>query len=289
MRSPRSNRVKDIARWLADELSPATPTASLEAAMLLQAVSSLTRTEQIAKDHLELTAAKIASLSDWLMRRQRGEPIAYILGSKEFYGREFAVDSRVLIPRPETEQIVELAKDYLKERRLPTSHVLDVGTGSGCIAITIALECLDSVVEAWDISTDALDVARRNAKTLGAAVNFSQMDALGVISWQKASSPAFELIVSNPPYIARDQAHLVEANVAAFEPSLALFSQRGLEFYETMAIHAGALLKPGGLLVCEIGFDQGASVAALFRSNGWCQVEVFKDLSGHDRVVRAGI
>ena len=289
MRSPASHRLKDMTRWLIDELSPATPTASLEAAMLLQAVTSLSRTEQIAKDHLELAEANIAILRGWLTRRQQGEPMAYILGSKEFYGREFVVDPRVLIPRPETEQIIDISKDYVKEFHLIAPQVLDIGTGSGCIAITIALECPGSIVEAWDISADALGVARHNARTLGASLMFSQLDALSEATWQYVPSPPFHLIVSNPPYIARHQAHLVEANVVQFEPSLALFSQHGLEFYETMAVRSGAFLKPGGQLVCEIGFDQGEAVANLFRMNSWSDVEVFKDLSGHDRIVRAGI
>ena len=210
------------------------------------------------------------ALEGLLQRRENGEPLAYILGYREFYGRRFRVDSNVLIPRHETEILVEAALEVEKEN----CRVLDIGTGSGCIAVTLKLERPDWEVWATDISSSALQVARENAETLGADITFRHSDLLDQLDGE-----AFDLIVSNPPYIGRDEA--LPREVKEFEPSSALFADNsGLALYEQLANHAPKHLRPGGQVILEIGQDQGQAVSALFPGS-----KVIKDLDGNDRVV----
>lgn len=211
-----------------------------------------------------------------LQRRQAHEPLAYILGYREFFGRRFRVNPDVLIPRPDTETLIEEA---LKLPNQPVT-VLDIGTGSGCIAVTLKLEKPSWTVTATDVSADALQVARENAETLGAECTFRISDLFEHIEDQQ-----FDLIVSNPPYIVND--YPLEAEVADHEPTLALFGGAdGLDIYRRLAEQARDHLAPEGQLILEIGFDQGTTVPDLFERAGW-STEVLKDLSGNDRVVIA--
>ena len=219
--------------------------------------------------HPEHEANEFA-LEGLMQRRENGEPLAYILGYREFFGRRFRVDTNVLIPRHETEVLVETALDFAK----PAAKVLDIGTGSGCIAITLKLERPDWEVWATDISSSALQVARENAETLGADITFRHSDLL-----EQLEGEMFDLIVSNPPYIGRDEA--LPSEVKEFEPSSALFAENsGLALYEQLADHAPRQLNPAGQVILEIGQDQGQSVSALFPGS-----KVIKDLDGNDRVV----
>lgn len=209
-----------------------------------------------------------------LQRREAQEPLAYILGYREFYGRRFLVNSSVLIPRHETETVVEAALNHLPQK----GSLLDVGTGSGCIAITVALERPDCGVSAVDISKDALEVARLNAERLGAVVNFLESDLFGSVA------TTFDVIVSNPPYIGFEEP--LESQVVDFEPHSALFaSNQGMAIYERIAREAKKHLNTGGFVILELGDGRSGDVVAEFERQGWCNVEIRKDLLGTDRAL----
>jgi release factor glutamine methyltransferase len=212
-----------------------------------------------------------------LGRRLSGEPLAYLLGFREFYGRRFSVNPDVLIPRHETEEVVEAA---LGLPLASVAVVVDVGTGSGCIAVTCALERPRWQVFATDISARAIQVASRNADALGASVQFVVADLLGPLV-----DGMFDLLISNPPYIGHEE--VLESQVADHEPALALFAEdQGLAVIRRLA-QARSKLKPGGWIVMEMGHEQGEAVADIFREAGWASVEVRKDLGGRDRILVA--
>jgi release factor glutamine methyltransferase len=208
-------------------------------------------------------------------RRRAGEPVAYILGEREFFGLPFTVTPDVLIPRPETELLVELARSYLPER----GCLLDVGTGSGALAVAVAHLRTDADVWACDVSTRALDVARANAARHGAHVNFVAGDLFAALAGVR-----FNLIASNPPYVAAGDPHLALGDLR-FEPKLALEAgSDGLAVIRRLADGARRHLFPDGTLVFEHGNDQGSACAALLRSLGYRQVANYNDLSGKLRV-----
>jgi len=208
-----------------------------------------------------------------LQRREGHEPLAYILGSREFYGRRFRVSPAVLIPRQDTEILVETALSA------EGGKVLDIGTGSGAIAVTLKLERPGWTVTGVDISRDALEIARDNAEILGADVRFIESDGFKALGGEK-----FDLIVSNPPYIGVQED--LAREVRDFEPSLALFSgDTGLEFYARLAIEAENFLQDRGQILLEVGYRQAAAVREIFEGAGWGTIDTVKDLSGVERVV----
>ena len=210
-------------------------------------------------------------------RRRQGEPIAYLKQNREFYGRLFSVAPAVLIPRPETELIVDTVLD--KFGRNAKLRVLDLGTGSGCLAITLALELPQAKVTAIDISRDALDIAARNAKQLGAEVRVIESD------WfESVANERFDLIVANPPYIAAGDPHLAQGDLR-FEPPRALVSGAdGLEEICQIVEEARAHLAVSGCLLFEHGYDQGDRVCALLAATGYHNIEQHCDIAG---IVRA--
>lgn len=217
-------------------------------------------------------------LENLLVRREGREPLAYIIGFREFYGRRFEVSPAVLIPRQETETLVETCLRLAPEEQ--ELLVLDIGTGSGCIAITLKLERPDWKVWSSDTSLDALALAQRNARKLGAdSVQFVQSDLFGSFD-----RPEFDLIVSNPPYVAEGESLMPE--VGAHEPREALFAgPTGVEVYARMAAEAPDHLNSRGRLIVEIGMGQEIKVQALFEEAGWRLIESIKDLSGIVRVL----
>lgn len=220
-----------------------------------------------------------ALLADF-QRLLRGEPIQYILGEAPFYGRFFAVTRDTLIPRNETEELVHL---IIKENPKPGLRVLDLGTGTGCIPITLALELKNPEILALDVSITALEVARKNAATLGAQVEFLEGDLLGSIP----VVASLDLIVSNPPYVPlRDQAEM-HANVVDFEPHLALFvpDEDPLLFYRAIGKWGHQLLKPRGKLYLEIYENLAEELVQLLRLQGYLQVQVHPDLNGKNRMI----
>jgi len=210
-----------------------------------------------------------------LVRRLNQEPLAYLTGKREFFGRRYRVSPAVLIPRHETEILVE---ETLQEAS-SGSKILDIGTGSGCIAITCKLE--NPALEVWatDISGPAIEIARENAETLGAEIIFRLTDLF------PTDSPAtFDLIVSNPPYIGEDEP--LNAGVLDHEPHLALFAEEeGYAIYRRLAHQAPAYLVPEGKILLEVGYQQADKVVALFEESGWSHVRTVKDLAGIPRCV----
>lgn len=228
-----------------------------------------------------LEAAQRARLADWVARRAAGEPVAYILGWREFHGHRFHVTPDALIPRPDTETLVDAALAVLPEGR--PLRVLDLGTGSGCVAISIALARPMTTVVATDASAAALAVARGNAEALGARnVRLLRGDWYGALGSEL--NEALDLIVSNPPYIAADDPHLCQGDLRA-EPAVALSpGGDGLAALRTIIAGAPAYLHPGGWLLVEHGWDQGAAVATLLADAGLLDRVDHHDLGGNHRV-----
>jgi release factor glutamine methyltransferase len=246
-----------------------------EARLLLMHVTGATATTLAAHPEQELRPAQTAQFMSLLKRRMAGEPIAYLTGSREFYGHDFVVSPMVLIPRPETEHLVECA--VAKARGMASPRLLDLGTGSGCLAITLALE-LHAEVVAADISADALALARRNAERLGARVEFVESD------WYASVNERFDLIVTNPPYVAEGDPHLTEGDLR-FEPMRALAcGADGLTAIRTIVAGAPAHLEPDGWLFFEHGYDQAQAAHDLLAAEGFADIEQHQDLAGIVRV-----
>ncbi|WP_018150689.1 peptide chain release factor N(5)-glutamine methyltransferase [Leeia oryzae] len=255
-----------------------------DARVLLQYVLGVNRAWLVAHGDDVPDEASCNRFHTLAARRLAGEPVAYLVGEREFWGRPFQVTPDVLIPRPETELLIETALATL-DVTAPL-RVLDVGTGSGCIAITLALEAPAWQVSALDISPAALQIAARNARELGANVTLLESDMLDALRLQ-TPLPQFNLIVSNPPYIPAGDPHLDQGDLR-FEPANALTDQQdGLSCYRHLATYAGALLAPNGYLLLEHGYDQGDSVPALLQQAGWQSVECLPDLAGQPRLTRA--
>jgi release factor glutamine methyltransferase len=258
----------------AAELLTASKLPRAEARLLLAAAVGTTVERLVARPEqsVDATAAlRYRALAD---RRLQGEPIAYLLGEKEFYGRRFEVTPDVLVPRPETELLVDVALERL--RTLAAPRVLDLGTGSGCIAVTLALECPAARVHAVDRSAGALAVALRNASRLGARVE------LAVGDWYAAVAGRFDLIVANPPYVASADPHLA---ALGHEPRQALAAGvDGLDDLRRIVAGAPEHLVAAGWLMVEHGFDQGAAVRDLFARAGLRAIGTVRDLAGLERV-----
>jgi release factor glutamine methyltransferase len=231
----------------------------------------------LAHDGDAMPAAAWEALQRHGVRRAAGEPVAYLLGEKEFHGLALRVDARVLVPRPDTETLVDWALDVLRERdALPSSpRVLDLGTGSGAIALALCRARPEAEVDAVDASAGALDVARENARRLGLAVRFAQAD------WLRGAATGYDLIVSNPPYIAAGDPHLP---ALAHEPVSALVSGAdGLADIRRIVQDAPDHLRPGGWLLLEHGHDQAGAVRALLAARGFAEVRSREDLTGIER------
>jgi release factor glutamine methyltransferase len=248
-----------------------------EARALLAHVLGIRRERLIAHPQTPVARNEAQRFADYATRRRAGEPLAYLLGSCEFYGRSFTVTPSVLVPRPETELLIDLALEELADRRAP--RILDLGTGSGCIAITLALERPDASIEAVDACGDALAVASRNAHALGARVQFRPSD------WFSAVTGRFDLIVANPPYIAAGDPHLVSLT---HEPLRALTDHSdGLDCLRLIIGAAADYLAPGASVMLEHGHDQAAAVRALCEAAGLVEISTVGDAAGIGRVCRA--
>ena len=235
----------------------------------------ISRTALITQSERVLTADEAARVADLLERRHDGEPVAYIVGQREFFGLAFETTPAVLIPRPDTELLVELALVRLP----PRGRVLDMGTGSGAIAVAIAHSRPDAGVTALDVSQEALAVATRNAQRNGAKVRFLHSDWYSAVEGEQ-----FDLIVSNPPYIADGDRHLSEGDLR-FEPCAALTDfADGLSALRSIIGGAPAKLAPGSWLLMEHGYDQAQAVRALLSSAGYAEVQSWQDLAGIERV-----
>ncbi|MBS1210651.1 MAG: prmC [Proteobacteria bacterium] len=250
---------------------------TVDARILLREASGATVAQLLAFPERPLTPEAASCYADWLARRASGEPVAHILGQREFYGRPFRVSPATLIPRPETELLVELALHQL--HRVEHPRILDLGTGSGAIAISLALECPGAEIHAVDFSPAALDVAQNNALALGARVHFLSGSWFAPLTDQR-----FNCIVSNPPYIAEADPHLDQGDLR-FEPITALASgSDGLNDLCHIIAHAAAYLEPGGWLLLEHGYDQAETVRKLLEDAGFTGTQSWPDLAGIERV-----
>jgi release factor glutamine methyltransferase len=287
MRSIRDVLSQDGAS-LRNALQLAPDEARIEAQCLLQYVMNVQRAYLLAHPEQVLSEIQQEAYDALLQRRLRGEPIAHLLGEREFFGLSFKVTSDTLIPRPETELLVELALQRLPSPPAPLPQVgegsgrrvLDLGTGTGAIALSIAHARPDVEVVAVDASGAALQVARENAQRLGVRnVSFVQSDWFSALDAQR-----FDLIVSNPPYIAADDEHLARGDVR-FEPLSALASGAdGLDDIRRIVVLAGKYLNEKSWLLFEHGYDQAEAVRDLLRQNGFSKIFLEKDLAGIDRV-----
>ncbi len=268
--------------------------ARRDVGVLARAILGWSLEDWLARSSTNAPAAFAATLDALVARRARYEPVAYLLGEKEFYGRVFRVTHHTLIPRPETEGLVDAALAWLARR--PTSphdaqracaaaRIVDVGTGSGCIAITLALEATSAVVHATDISADALAVARDNATHLGAgAVHFHCGSLLADVALP------VDLIVSNPPYVSAQDRFSLQPDVADHEPATALFGgDDGLEVIRHLIPEARRGLAAGGVLIMEIGIGQADNIAGLLEAAGFAGIERHADLQGIARVIEAHV
>jgi len=259
------------------DLEQQTPLDKLETRLLLMQVTGFSRIQLITRSEECLTPEQSARFQNLVARRQHGEPIAYLTGEREFFGLSFYTTPAVLIPRADTELLVELALQYAA----PDSALLDLGTGSGAIAIALAHQRPDLAVSAVDISSDALQVAQRNADRLlpPGRISLRQSDW-----YQAVQGQTFATIVSNPPYIVQHDPHLQQGDLR-FEPLDALTDHGdGLSAYRHIISHAADHLSAQGWLLLEHGYDQAAAVRALLSAAGYSEVQSWRDLPGIERV-----
>jgi len=253
--------------------------------VLLMFVLACDRAYLYAHPERELTAEEDARYDEALLERSRGKPSQYITGHQEFWGLDLIVSPAVLIPRPETEHVVETVLELVREAEPGAPlRIVDVGTGSGCIALALARELPRVEVHALDISAAALEIARANAARLELAgrIAFHESDLLEALP----PEAGFDFVVSNPPYVGEAEPEKVQREVREYEPRVAVFAgEKGLEAYERLIPQARERLKPGGWLVMEIGYSIEDAVRALL--SGWSEVRVTHDLQGIPRVVAA--
>jgi release factor glutamine methyltransferase len=244
------------------------------------------RTFLLTHPEARLTPEQLDSLRAAVGRRAAGEPLQYVTGRQEFYGLEFEVTPDVLIPRPETELLVERALGVLRET--PSPLVCDVGTGSGCVAVTLLHERADARAYALDISRPALLVAARNAARHGVAQRFTPLvsDCFDALRANPEPAPRFDAVVSNPPYVAEHEIEGLQPEVREHEPRHALTpGGDGLSVIRRLLAESPEFLRPGGHLLFEIGFGQHESVRALADSRAWELIDIYKDLQGIPRTV----
>ena len=275
--------IEELLRWATDDFrARGIDSPRLDAELLLGLATGMTRIQLIVESKKELEPEQLAAFRELVKRRRAREPIAYIRGQREFYGHEFRVDRRVLVPRPDTEALVETALARTRHVSL-AMRALDLCTGSGCVAISLALDRPTSLVMATDASPGALAVARDNALRLGAyRVALRQGDLYAAVP------PAcrFDVVTANPPYIATSDLPRLMADVRDFEPRLALEGGAdGLELVRRVVAGARPFLVPRGVLAVEVGAGQAADTAALFERAGYDEVEIRRDYARIERVV----
>jgi len=257
-------------------LQASLPLDPLENRILLCHALGISRVGLITQSERELSTDEAERLAALVQRRLDGEPIAYIVGQREFFGLPFQVGPAVLIPRPDTELIVELAL----ERLAPRARLLDMGTGSGAIAVSVAHTRPDAQVTALDVSADALALARTNADANGATVRFLRSDWFAALG----EEDVFDVVASNPPYIASGDEHLAQGDLR-FEPVDALTDHAdGLSDLRTIIAGAARHLVAGGWLLLEHGYDQAAAVRTLLTEAGYLEAQSWRDLAGIERV-----
>ena len=254
------------------------------ARIIWEDVMGYSTVEIVTRGDHELEDFTVRHIEDIADRIVAGQPVQYAVGLARFMGMDFKVSPATLIPRPETEGLVDMICDQAGDR--PDLHVLDIGTGSGCIAIALSRALRFPVVDAIDISDEAISIARENAARLKSAVNFKTADALRLTP---PAEPVYDIIVSNPPYVLQSERTAMDSRVVDYEPASALFvpDSDPLLFYNTIAAYAGRALKPGGRLYFEINPLQADSLSAMLQQKGYAQVAVSRDYLGRERYASA--
>ena len=279
--------LKEFRETFSKQLSATHPKTEIDTFffILIEEYLGLQRIDTVLKPDFLITTNKLSLLNTALKRLQNEEPLQYILGKTEFYGLPFLVNKNTLIPRPETEELVELIlKEANKSKPL---QILDIGTGSGCIPVTLAKKRPKATIFAMDISEEALSIAKQNASLHNVVINFLQEDILKTeILPQK-----FDIIVSNPPYVRALEKVAIKNNVLANEPHLALFVEDNnpLIFYDKIADLAKEHLRENGKLYFEINEYLGKEMVALAALKGFKDIQLKKDLFGKDRILKASI
>jgi release factor glutamine methyltransferase len=265
--------ISEILKSVREQL---TDNAEFEARQIVMHVMNMTNADLIIQSKSEVANEKAEQINELVERRKNGEPLQYILGTAEFMSLEFEVTPDTLIPRSDTETLVEAVLDEIGENKV---KVLDIGSGTGCIGISVA-HYANAEVTFVDVSRDALKIARKNAEKHGIKADFINMDILTEIPQQK-----FDLVISNPPYIETDVIKTLQTEVKDYEPMLALDGGAdGLIFYERIVEISPSILMDNGILAFEIGYNQGKAVSEMMRKS-FSDVRVIKDLCGNDRVV----
>jgi release factor glutamine methyltransferase len=279
----------ETIKYIKDSLTDIYPNSEIKGIirLIMEQICNLQPHQYLIFQDTQLSNEKKNKIIEVVERMKSKEPIQYILGTADFYSIPFEVNSSVLIPRPETEELVDL---IISENSTSIGkNILDIGTGSGCIAITLQKNIKTAHVYAVDISAEALNVARRNAVQNQTDVTFIQTDILQLEKAQKDIPYTFDIIVSNPPYIKQEEKKEMEQNVLDFEPHLALFvpDQDPLLFYRHIAEFGKEKLKENGLLYFEINAACGEITCKMLQEKGYNKVQLIKDLSGKDRIIKA--
>jgi release factor glutamine methyltransferase len=289
MRIP-TNKISDIAQFFRNELSSLYEKEEIETfiAWCFEDFIGFTKTDLLVKQDKTVSESDLLKFHFAVKDLKRGRPIQYILGKASFYGIEFIVNGNVLIPRPETEELVKLIIDDARSHAESFS-ILDIGTGSGCIAVALKKNLPRCHVYALDVSEEALKVAKDNALRNECEIHFIHGDMLDAATREKL--PACTIIVSNPPYIKSSEQSSMHENVVEHEPHLALFvpDEDALVFYKVIAAAGKTKLKPGGAVYVEINEALGIDTAILFQKEGYQNVQLLQDMQGKDRMIKAEI
>ena len=279
---PKVWRIVDLIQWSESyfrEKSHQNPRLEIE--WMLRSLLNCERLDLYMRFDEPLSGSQLSTLRSWVKRRSKNEPLQYITESCEFFGREFFVDTRVLIPRPETERLIDEAIKSIKHVRSP--NILDIGTGSGCIAITLAKEIKNSNVIGIDKSIGSLQVSKKNSAELNVEnVTFFEMDILNQYPKEK-----FDLVISNPPYVPKSEMSGLMKDVKDFEPEIALTDfNDGLTFYKRISKIIPHILKDDSLCILELGFgNHPENVLSIFKESGYSNLEIIDDYNGDKRVL----
>jgi release factor glutamine methyltransferase len=278
--------IQSVIKIINDNLSPAYPREEIKGfvKLIFDHLLGISQLETHLRRHDHISEAKLTEIKEILQRLKNFEPIQYILGETEFYGLKFKVNQAVLIPRPETEELVDW---ILKDSPIQNAEVLDIGTGSGCIPIALGKNRPDLNIEGWDLSEEALMVARQNADMNKVNVEFAKVD---ILNWRTdCLKKNYDLIVSNPPYVTTSEKTSLHKNVTDHEPHLALFvpDNDPLIFYNEIAAFGLSNLNKNGTLYFEINENMGNKVMNLLKSKNFSTVVLKKDINGKDRMVRS--
>jgi release factor glutamine methyltransferase len=255
--------------------------------LVIEYITNMSRAEQVKNKVPYLTCTQLEDLDAITERLKKNEPVQYVLGEAWFAGMKFKVNKNVLIPRPETEELVDWIVKESQKSKVKSQNIIDIGTGSGCIPITLKHQLPEANVSAIDVCSEALFTATENAIKLNTEVDFTLLDFLDEEKWKELHQ--YDIIVSNPPYVKQSEITTMHERVKEFEPHLALFvpDDDALLFYKKLSGFALKHLKPGGSLFVEINEALGEQVVNLFR--GFANIELRKDMQGKDRMVMASV